>query len=206
MAMGGIVFSDLNQLLGFKDDKRLLSVITSWTCLTTVAHITSNEEFLKLLGFVNSLNLDLKHFTVHTPSKITSSLNQSINFNVDIHMMNREVGSQNLISLCPILGEQHAVIQEGHCPPVLQNPRGKLLQISFFGPLPYIKYHPSIGGSDFIVAKILAEKYRFRTKFHLERNAEVVDKNGTKHGMLHSVRCSSPFRRISLSTQPLSYL
>ena len=206
MEMSSILFSDLNQLLGFKDDKRLLSVIASWTCLTTVAHITSNEEFLKLLGFVNSLNVDLKHLTVHTTSKVTSSLNQSINFNVDIHMINREVGSQNLISLCPRLGEQHAVIQEGHCPPALQNPRGKLLQISFLGPVPYIKYHPSIGGSDFIVAKILAEKYTFRTKFHLEINADVADKNGTKHGMLHSVRCFSPSRRMCFSTRPLSYL
>ena len=52
----------------------------------------------------------------------------------------------------------------GSCPSHFQEPFGKTLKISFIGIPPYISYNP-LGGSEFIVTKIIAEKFRFIPKF-----------------------------------------
>ena len=53
---------------------------------------------------------------------------------------------------------------KGQCPSHMQEPFGKTLKISFMGAPPHVIYNP-LGGSDFIVTKILAKKFNFIPKF-----------------------------------------
>ena len=91
-------------------------------------------------------------------------------------------------SLCPVLGQTHGQTYNGLCPGHFQTPYGKELKISFIGIRPYINYDP-IGGSEFLIVKILAEKFKFTAKFIPERAADIVNKNGKFYGELHRVRC-----------------
>ena len=94
--------------------------------------------------------------------------------------------------LCPTLGKTNAELYSGQCPKHLQSTHGKDLKISFIGTKPYISYNP-VGGSDFIVVKILAKKFRFSPKFIPERSYDMVRNNGTTYGMLYQVRKEEPF-------------
>ena len=85
------------------------------------------------------------------------------------------------------MGTTHVVSYNGTCPNHLQNPSGKELKISFIGFIPYIAYNP-LGGSDFLVVKILAEKFGFFPKFVPARSFDTVTTNATTYGMLHRVR------------------
>ena len=91
-----------------------------------------------------------------------------------------------IISLCPVLGERQALKYDGLCPDHFKTPFGKELKISFIGGGPYIKYDP-IGGSDFQIVKLLAEKFRFKPKFIPEITYDQIYQNGTLHGMIHRV-------------------
>ena len=95
-------------------------------------------------------------------------------------------------SLCPTLGKTNAELYSGQCPKHLQSTHGKDLKISFIGIKPYISYNPA-GGSDFLVVKILAKKFRFSPKFIPERSYDMVRNNGTTYGMLYKVREEEPF-------------
>ena len=75
-------------------------------------------------------------------------------------------------------------VRQGLCPWILQHPRGKTIPIAFIGPEPYIKYKPIIGGSDFLVIKMLSKKFRFLPEFKPKRTIDVTKKNG----MVWSVR------------------
>ena len=90
-------------------------------------------------------------------------------------------------SLCPVLGQKHAQVFSGICPWHTINPSGKKLQISFYGPRPYITYVP-IGGSDFILAGLLAKKHGFIPTFIPARTYDIVKANGTASGLMHLVR------------------
>ena len=81
----------------------------------------------------------------------------------------------------------HAEPYSGPCPMQLQSPHGKKLKISFIGGEPYITYNP-IGGSEFLVVKILAQKFQFIPEFIPERSYDIVRNNGTTYGMLFRVR------------------
>ena len=96
-------------------------------------------------------------------------------------------GQTTVTSLCPVLGETYAQIHNGSCQVKLQMPHGKELKISFIGTKPYINYNP-IGGSEFLVVNILAEKFKFRPKFIPEKAFDIVKQNSTVFGMLHRVR------------------
>ena len=89
--------------------------------------------------------------------------------------------------LCPVLGKVYAEISRVLCPSELQYPMGKTLLISFIGISPFIKYKP-IGGSEFLVIKILAQKFGFFPKFVPERAFDVTKANGTIYGMVHRVK------------------
>ena len=82
----------------------------------------------------------------------------------------------------------YAEVRPGLCPWILQHPVGKKITISFIGTQPYIKYRPTIGGSEFLVIKMLAEKFRFLPDFKPERAFDVTKKNGSTYGMVWSVR------------------
>ena len=100
---------------------------------------------------------------------------------------NSQGGEVGTTSLCPVLGKMFAEVRQGLCPLILQHPVGKKIPISFIGTQPYIKYTPTIGGSEFLVVKMLAKKYRFLPDFKPERAFDVTKKNGSTYGMVWSV-------------------
>ena len=69
-----------------------------------------------------------------------------------------------------------------------QEPFGKTLSIAFVGYPPFISYDP-VGGSDFMVIKLLANKYQFIPKFTPARSWDDIHReNKTKiYGMVHWV-------------------
>ena len=93
--------------------------------------------------------------------------------------------------LCPTLGKTHAVLHNRLCPKELGNPYKKELKISYIGASPFISYSP-VGGSDFLVVNMLAEKFKFIPKFIPERSYDLVSSNGTTYGMLYRVRKIRP--------------
>ena len=85
------------------------------------------------------------------------------------------------------MGKTYAKVITGMCPDHFQIPYGKMLKVSYIGVRPYIIYEP-IGGSDFLVVNILANKFRFKPEFIPEKAYDMVEHNGTSFGMLHRVR------------------
>ena len=57
---------------------------------------------------------------------------------------------------------------------------------------PFISYNP-VGGSDFLVVKILAKKFGFSPKFIPEKSYDIVRNNSTTYGMLYRVRKKEHF-------------
>ena len=98
-------------------------------------------------------------------------------------------GNWVLTSLCPSLGKMYAQEHFGVCPPHLQEPFGKTLNISFIGFTPYVTYNP-IGGSDFIVTNLLVKKYHFIPKYIRARGYDKVERNNRTFGMVHRVSFS----------------
>ena len=99
----------------------------------------------------------------------------------------RTDGRQKTTSLCPVLGRAYGQKYNEPCPLHLQLPYGKQLKVSFIGTKPYIDYDP-LGGIDFLIVNMLAEKFKFQPKYIPERAYDIVKENGTIYGMLHSVR------------------
>ena len=85
-------------------------------------------------------------------------------------------GSGVTTALCSELGKMYAEEFKGSCPSNLQEPFGKTLDISFNGIPPYVIYNP-LGGSDFLVTKILAKKFHFIPKFIYDKSVHVLDDN-----------------------------
>ena len=76
-----------------------------------------------------------------------------------------------ILSVCPELGKQHALIFDGFCPLHLQNPYGKELYVSCDLHPPYFMLSP-IRGSDILIIKILGKKFKFIPKFIYESGEE----------------------------------
>ena len=68
----------------------------------------------------------------------------------------------------------------------MQNPAGKSIKISFIGPPPHITYNP-IGGSDFLIIRLLADKLNFMPKFVPELSYDIMNINGRMVGMANAV-------------------
>ena len=84
---GGIVrFSSNEKFLGLKDDERLLSIVSSTSCLATVAENDSNEKVSQLIDFISGLNVKEKHLLIQMSSGLESNVlkKKRINFNVVI--------------------------------------------------------------------------------------------------------------------------
>ena len=90
-------------------------------------------------------------------------------------------------SLCPVLGRKHAQVFSGMCPLHTIHPFGKKLQLSFFGGRPYITYDP-LGGTDFILTRLLVKKHGFIPTFIPAKTLDIVKSNGTISGLMHWVR------------------
>ena len=96
-----------------------------------------------------------------------------------------------MTSLCPALGKKYALIHEGTCPVHLQKPANKVFNIFFIGLNPYIKYpkdHGKLGGSDFLVMKLLAMKHRFTPNFIPAKAIDIAETNGTQYGLVYQVK------------------
>ena len=59
----------------------------------------------------------------------------------------------------------------GSCPHDSKNLFGREIQVSFFGPTPFIFFSP-ISGSDFNLAKLLAKKHNFKMGFIPAKTAD----------------------------------
>ena len=73
-----------------------------------------------------------------------------------------------LRSLCPSLGEKYSVINSGMCPSDLQNPNGKEMPVAVIGVTPHILYNKEkeiIGGAEFPIIDVYAEKFNFTPSF-----------------------------------------
>ena len=96
-----------------------------------------------------------------------------------------------MISLCPALGKKYALIYPGTCPDHLQKPADKVLSIFFSGVDPFIKYpkdHGKLGGSDFLVMKVLAMKHKFTPNLLPAKTIDIAETNGTKYGLVYQVK------------------
>ena len=90
-----------------------------------------------------------------------------------------------LTSLCPALGEMHSVIRHGMCPPDLQHPNGKEIQVLIIGAYPFVIFNEKkelTGGADIQIIEILAKKFGFIPKVTKASN---VDNDG---GMVDRVK------------------
>ena len=76
---------------------------------------------------------------------------------------------------------------KGSCPSHLQEPSGKTLNISFLSNPPYVIYN-SLVGSDFLVIKILANKFRFNPKFIFSKYLVALDTDEASSSMVYQVK------------------
>ena len=96
-----------------------------------------------------------------------------------------------MISLCPTLGKKYALIYQGNCPIHLQKPANKVLPIFFIGGTPYIKYPKDfgqLGGSEFLVMKLLAMRHKFTPNLLPAKSFDIVETNGTQYGLVYQVK------------------
>ena len=96
-----------------------------------------------------------------------------------------------MISLCPTLGKKYALIYQGTCPVHLQTPADKVLPIFFIGTTPFIKYPKDfgkLGGSEFLVMKLLAKKHKFIPNLRPAKSFDIVESNGTQYGLVYQVK------------------
>ena len=96
-----------------------------------------------------------------------------------------------------MLGQIHPVSVEGICPAHFQSPNNKVLSISYIGDAPFIRFGSltgdsgvptAIGGSEFLVVKVLAEKFRFTPKFRFgEYYSHITTEDGEWLGIVAQV-------------------
>ena len=79
-------FSTIEQFLSMKRDGRLLSIVSSTSCLAIVSNVDSTEEASQLIDFTSGLDVNVKHLLIHMSSRLEINVLQKkrINFNVAI--------------------------------------------------------------------------------------------------------------------------
>ena len=75
-----------NTKLWVKEDMRFSTIISSTSCVVTIAKSDTNKETIQLVDFMNVMNVEKKHLYIHMSSGMESYTfkNKSINFNVVI--------------------------------------------------------------------------------------------------------------------------
>ena len=75
-----------NTKLRVKEDMRFSTIISSTSCVVTIAKSDTNKETVQLVDFMNVMNVEKKHLYIHMSSGMESYTfkNKSINFNVVI--------------------------------------------------------------------------------------------------------------------------
>ena len=90
-------FRDVDQLLDVKDGNIFQSIMSSISCLMTLAEVDHTEEVSQLVDFVKEQRVVDKHLVVTVSTlNITSVLNKSFNFNVIVHR--RDLGIEYLFN------------------------------------------------------------------------------------------------------------
>lgn len=86
------------------------------------------------------------------------------------------------------------MVVPGMCPSSLQTPHGKEIPVSYIGSPPYIfsnKERELVGGTDLEILDIYAKKFEFKPRVRKEPVFDIKDINGTKRGLVGSVRIES---------------
>ena len=169
-------FKDANKLLNIKGSPKFSRIMAATPCLLTIAE-AKDEEVLDLIDMVNAQRVASKYLYLIASEFNTSSV-KNITINFDVVVDQRRPGGQFITSLCPVLGRRYAQVFNGECPVNIQSPHGKLLNISFIGPEPFITYNP-VGGSDFLIINLLANKFQFIPNFIPEKSFDAIESNGT---------------------------
>ena len=85
------------------------------------------------------------------------------------------------------MGKRYAQLTNGDCPKHAQELHGKEINITWAGTPPFISWRRPGYGSDFLIVKLLAEKFGFTTNFLREHIVDIEISNGTYAGMLYRV-------------------
>ena len=170
------------------------------------AQLATSDDIEPLVEFVNRAEVPMKHLVIGVPiiqdNKVFQK--QIMNYNAMIYHNGKNISKLNMskiflkkfiigskmTSLCPTLGKKYVQIHQGFCPLHLQKPANKELKIFFIGAHPFVKYPKDfgkLGGSEFLVMKLLAKKHKFTPHFLPAKSFDIVETNGTKHGLMHQV-------------------
>ena len=196
-----ISFQNSKELLKGKDQPQFSSILNTASCLVATVE-ADHDDISHVIEMVNGMKVERKFLRLIMESLDISLLqNKTISYNVGMYQIHTGNIFQilptalevlyiffldDLVSLCPVVGKRWAQIVNGACPKHTQSPHGKELNISFIGHPPFITYMP-IGGSEFLLMRLLAQKFNFRPKFIPERSYGIVKVNGTLYGRLHAV-------------------
>ena len=86
------------------------------------------------------------------------------------------------------MGKRYAQIINGACPKHAEDPRGKVLNVTWAVTPPFVLARRPGHGSDFLVVKLFAKKFGFTPKFLREEIFDIEKSNGTSYGMIHRVK------------------
>ena len=79
-------FSSVSNLLTTRNDVRLAMIVSSVSCLTTIADLNSETEASQLIDFMTKLRMVQINLTIVNPRlKLKSIQNKTLNFNVMMH-------------------------------------------------------------------------------------------------------------------------
>ena len=209
-------FSSLEKFLNFMGDIQLNSIIVSLSCGVIKAQLDTSDEIGPLAEFVNQLEIQKKYLVIEVPKIHNSTVlkNKIMNYNAMIYHDGRNmllflssknfstksfIGGQ-ITSLCPALGKKYALIYQGTCPVHLQEPANKELQIFYIGMDPFIQYpkhYGKLGGSEFMVMKLLAKKHKFTPILRPAKSFDIVKTNGTQYGLVYQVKMKPDLNKTS---------
>ena len=197
-------FRGAKDLLEVKDHPKMSTIMSKISCLVTSVETDQDDEVSLLINMLNDMKVERKHLLLIVSKLNKTILNEkTINYNVGMYHKYKGIKfkmsilsiksflslseGRILTSLCPVLGKRYAQIIKGTCPKHGQDPLGKVLNVSWSGSPPFVLYGGPGYGSDFLVVKLLAEKFGFTPKFLLENIIDIVKSNGSSQGMIHKV-------------------
>ena len=108
-------FGNARELLGIKNDKAFIRVLSSSTCLSTIALSTKLEDVSNLVDFISNIKVKNKYLMVQTPTLNTTLLkSKKINFNVMINEV--DSGMKQLEKLHSQLSHKKIILPQMEMP------------------------------------------------------------------------------------------
>ena len=186
-------FTDADELLNIRNHPQFSKVLSALPCVMTIAEANTDEEAKQLIHMVNGFSADKKHLKL-----ISSGLNASYFQNITVHfnvvVEQRRKDGHELTSLCPVLGKRYVQAFKVKCPKHVNQLHGKSLNISFFGQEPFITQskqsinYNAIGGSDFLIMELMANKFQFTATYIPEESYYEISSHGQSSGLAYRVR------------------